>query len=55
MVMIMMAGKVSMIANCIDAFEHYGDTLKSISSSPLEIITIHPGKKEGIYPSRYFS
>ena len=36
--------------NCIDAFKHYGETLKSISSSPLEIITIHPGKKEGYIP-----
>lgn len=38
-------------ANCIDAFEHYSKTLQSISTIPLEIITIHPGKKEGYMPS----
>ena len=32
-------------ADCIDAFEHYSNTLKSISSIPLKIITIHPGKE----------
>ena len=37
-------------ANCIDAFKHYGKTLKSISSSPLEIISIHPGKKDDYLP-----
>ena len=36
--------------DCIDAFKHYSETLKSISSSPLEIITIHPGKKEEFLP-----
>ena len=41
--------------NCIDAFKHYGETLKSISSSPLEILTIHPGKKRRIFTSGYFS
>ena len=38
-------------ANCIDAFKHYAETLESISSSPLEIISIHPGKKETYLPS----
>ena len=37
-------------ANCIDAFEHYSNTLKLISKQPLEIITIHPGKKEEYMP-----
>ena len=38
-------------ANCIDAFEHYSNTLKSISKTPLDIITIHPGKKIDFLPS----
>ena len=37
-------------ANCIDAFEHYSNTLRSISQKPLEIIIIHPGKKEQYLP-----
>ena len=37
-------------ANCVDAFHHYSNTLKNISSSPLEITTIHPGKKESYFP-----
>lgn len=32
-------------SNCKDAFEHFSNTLNSVSSIPLEIITIHPGKK----------
>ena len=36
--------------DCIDAFKHYAETLKSISSSPIEIMTIHPGKKEEYLP-----
>ena len=38
-------------ANCIDAFKHYAQTLESISSSPIEIISIHPGKKGDYLPS----
>ena len=38
-------------ANCIDAFKHYAETLESVSSSPLEIVSIHPGKKETYLPS----
>lgn len=38
-------------ANCIDAFEHFSNTLNSISTKPLEIITIHPGKKENYLPN----
>ena len=36
--------------DCIDAFKHYTETLKSISSKPLEVVTIHPGKKEEYLP-----
>jgi len=38
-------------ANCIDAFKHYAETLESVASSPLEIVSIHPGKKETYLPS----
>ncbi len=38
-------------ANCIDAFKHFSNTLNSISSIPLNIITIHPGKKLNYLPS----
>ncbi|MBI28364.1 MAG: hypothetical protein CMI95_00515 [Pelagibacteraceae bacterium] len=37
-------------ASCIDAFEHYSNTLKKISKPPLKIITIHPGKKIDYLP-----
>ena len=37
-------------AKCIDAFEHYSNTLKSISSNPIEIFIIHPGKQEEYIP-----
>ena len=37
-------------SNCIDAFEHFSNTLNSISSIPLDIITIHPGKKLNYFP-----
>ena len=38
-------------ANCIDAFEHFSNTLKSISLVPLEIVTIHPGKNKEFLPN----
>ena len=38
-------------ANCIDAFEHFSNTLNSISSVPINITTIHPGKKIDYLPS----
>ena len=37
-------------SNCIDAFEHFSNTLNSISPIPLKIITIHPGKKIDYFP-----
>ena len=37
-------------ANCIDAFELFSRTLKSISLFTIEIITIHPGKKTSYLP-----
>lgn len=37
-------------ANCVDAFEHYINTLKSITKYPIEFITIHPGKKIDYLP-----
>lgn len=37
-------------ANCVDAFEHYSDTLKSISKIPIEFITVHPGKQDDYMP-----
>jgi len=36
--------------DCIDAFKHYGETLKSISPKNLEITTIHPGKNDEYMP-----
>jgi len=36
-------------ANCIDAFEHYSNTLNSLSKN-LNITTIHPGKKNEFLP-----
>ena len=38
-------------AKCIDAFEHYANTLNSISEIPLDITTIHPGKRTDYLPS----
>ena len=38
-------------AKCMDAFEHFSNTLKSISTLPLEILTIHPGKKVDYLPN----
>ena len=37
-------------SNCIDAFEHYAETLNKISKIPLKITTIHPGKKTDYLP-----
>jgi len=36
--------------NCIDAFEHYSNTLTSLTNKKLEITTIHPGKKNDYLP-----
>ena len=40
-------------SKCIDAFEHFSNTLKSISLVPLEIVTIHPGKNKEFYKEAF--